>query len=195
MLKLSGRLALEVDVARRVPWTLALPVVIAGCDDTVFNGNEPASGIFLEDVLEIIDGNCLECHAGLTAEAGLDLSTDFCGSVMTGGIVIPENPDSSLLYLRMRSPSDPMPPSGRLPTADLDVVRQWILDGAACDGVSYAGDDDTGESSDPGKQLYDGACAGCHGADGGGNNGPAMTAVVPGRICSSRSNSEIPFKS
>jgi hypothetical protein len=152
----------------------------AGCDDTVFNGNEPASGIFLEDVLEIIDSNCLECHAGLTAEAGLDLSTDFCGSVMTGGIVVPENPDSSLLYQRMRSPSDPMPPSGRLPTTDLDVVRQWIIDGAECDGVSWTGDVDTGDSSDPGKQLYDAYCAGCHGADGGGNNGPAMASVVPG---------------
>jgi len=166
-------------LARTVHWALAI-LTLVGCDDTLFNGNEAASGVFLEDVLHIIDHNCLECHAGLTAEAGLDLSTDFCGAVLTGGIVVPGQPDASLLYLRMRSPSDPMPPSGRLPSADLELVRQWIEDGAECEGVDWTGETDTGASSDPGKQLYDQSCAGCHGADGGGSNGPAMTAVVPG---------------
>jgi len=166
-------------VARTRMVALALCVAL-GCDDTEFNGNPPASGVFLEDVLEIVDHNCLECHAGLTAESGLDLSTDFCGAVSTGGIVVPGLPDASLLYLRMRSPSDPMPPSGRLPDEDLELVRVWIEDGADCDGTSWADSTDTGESSDPGEQLYGQYCAGCHGSDGGGNNGPAMTTVVPG---------------
>ena len=166
-------------VAVTVGAAFGLALGLVGCDDHILNGNEPASGIFLDDVLEIIDSQCIGCHAGLTAEAGLDLSTDFC-SVINGRIVVPESPETSLLYLRMRSPSEPMPPSGRLPTEQVDIVKTWIAEGAECNGASWTGGDDTGADADPGKQLYDNYCSGCHGADGGGNNGPAMTAVVPG---------------
>lgn len=167
-----GALALSVSA-------LGAVLALAGCDDTLFNGNEPASGVFVEDVLEIIDFECISCHAGVTAEAGLDLSTDFC-SVIDGRVVVPEQPELSLLYLRMRSPSEPMPPSGRLAQDQLDIVKTWIKDGAPCDGSSYTPGDDTGAVGEPGKQIYELYCAGCHGTTGGGGSGPAMTGVVPG---------------
>ncbi|HCH65901.1 MAG: hypothetical protein CL927_19570 [Deltaproteobacteria bacterium] len=157
---------------------VGLTVGLTGCDDHLLNGNAPASGIFLADVLEIIDSECISCHAGLTADAGLDLSTDFC-AVVNGRIVVPESPETSLLYLRMRSPSEPMPPSGQLSADQINIVRTWISEGADCEGASWVVDDDTG-AADPGKQLYDNYCAGCHGADGGGVSAPAMTAIVPG---------------
>lgn len=166
----------------RPPTPAAFGVVFlafVGCDDHVLHTNPQPSGVFLADVLEVIDHNCITCHAGVTAEAGLDLSTDFCANV-NGRIVVPGEPDLSLLYLRMRSPSEPMPPTGRLPTADIEVVRTWIADGAECEGATWSGPTDTGEQGEPGKQLYDSYCAGCHGATGGGGSGPALTAVVPG---------------
>jgi len=149
------------------------------CDDTLFNTNDQPSGVFLEDVLEIVDHECIACHSGLTAEAGLDLSTDFC-SVVDGRIVVPDNPDASLLYVRMRSPSEPMPPSGKLPQDQVDIIQTWIEDGAPCDGRTYSGGQDSGATSEPGAQLYASYCASCHGTTGGGGSGPAMTAVVPG---------------
>jgi mono/diheme cytochrome c family protein len=170
------RLGVSVGVVCAAVGTL---VVASGCDDHVLNGNAPASGIFLEDVLEIIDTQCIGCHAGLTADAGLDLSTDFC-SVVNGRIVVPKSPEMSLLYLRMRSTSEPMPPSGRLTTEQIDTVRIWIEEGAECNGASWSGGTDTAAGDDPGKALYDSYCAGCHGGNGEGGSGPPMSAVVPG---------------
>lgn len=155
--------------------------LVAGCDDTEFNANDQPSGVFLADVLEIVDTECIGCHAGLTAEAGLDLSTDFCGTVLDGRIVAPGSPELSLMVQRMRSPSEPMPPSGALPQSQQDVVRLWIEDGAPCDGVAATGTDDTGAVEEPGAALYASFCAGCHGGAGEGGSGPAMAAVVPGR--------------
>lgn len=156
--------------------------LLSACDDTTFNTNEQASGVFLEDVLEIVDSECISCHSGLTAEAGLDLSTDFCGEVLDGRVVVPEQPELSLLYLRMVSPSEPMPPSGRLPETDHRIVEAWINDGAPCDGASTVDPGlDTGLGDDPGPTLYANYCAGCHGADGGGGAGPRMQAAVSGK--------------
>ncbi len=150
------------------------------CDDHQFNSNEPPSGVFLEDVLEIVDGECISCHAGLTAEAGLDLSTDFCSNV-NGRIIAPNAPEFSLMYLRMRSTSEPMPPTGRLSTDQIELVKTWIEDGAPCDGSSYTGGTDTGPAGEPGAQLYALSCASCHGTNGQGVSGPAMASVVPGK--------------
>jgi mono/diheme cytochrome c family protein len=58
-------------------------------------------------------------------------------------------------------------------------VKTWIEDGAPCEGVSYSVED-TGEVSDPGKQVYDAYCAGCHGPNGEGVSAPPMSSVVPG---------------
>ena len=157
----------------------AMLVVAVGCDDHVLNGNTPASGIFLEDVLEIIDTQCISCHAGLTADAGLDLSTDFC-AVINGRIVVPKSPEMSLLYLRMRSTSEPMPPSGRLSLEQIDTVRIWIEEGAECEGASWGGGIDTAAAGGAGAALYGSYCAACHGADGEGGSAPPMSALVPG---------------
>ncbi len=147
-------------------------VTLTSCDDTQFGTRYAPPGVPLEDVLYIIDHSCISCHAGLQAEAGLDLSTDFCGAALGGGYVRPGDPDQSPLYMRMRSVSSPMPPTGPLPDADLELVHDWIAEGAVgCEG---------GVSDDP-ADLYTAHCAGCHGAGGEGAVGPPMAAAVAGR--------------
>ncbi|MDZ4661367.1 MAG: c-type cytochrome domain-containing protein [Pseudomonadota bacterium] len=44
--------------------------------------------------------------------------------------IIPGNPNASLLYQRVTSANNPMPPAGRLPAATTERIRLWILQGA-----------------------------------------------------------------
>ena len=86
----------------------------------------------LEEVLPIIDTHCVSCHSGAAPSADLDLQTDFCGTVLDGRLVVPGSTGESLLYRRITSDDQPMPPTGAL---DVDVIRPigvWILNGADC---------------------------------------------------------------
>jgi len=82
------------------------------------------------------------CHAGANPDAGLDLTdgNSFANLVnvpSTQNInfdrVEPGQPDNSYLIDKLEdtaSAGNVMPPSGMLPQADIDFVRQWIMDGA-----------------------------------------------------------------
>ncbi len=117
-------------------WAMGLVLPLAGCDDTEFHTRDVVHAPAFEDVRAVIDGACIECHVGVSAEADLDLSTDFCGTVASRALVVPGDPDLSPIYVRMRSTSAPMPPSGRLPQDELDVIHTWILAGAECPSTS-----------------------------------------------------------
>jgi uncharacterized membrane protein len=110
--------------------------LVVGCDDTIFHTREVVHAPPFEDVRAIFDRSCIGCHVGVSAEAGLDLSTDPCAALDDAGLVVAGDPDLSQLYVRMRSTSAPMPPSGRLPDDELAVVEAWIAGGAECDPES-----------------------------------------------------------
>ena len=85
------------------------------------------------------------CHAGSSPAASLNLEAANSyamligvASTQDGAIqrVNPNNPDQSYLIQKMEgtaSIGDVMPPSGSIDQADIDVVRQWIIDGATDD--------------------------------------------------------------
>lgn len=83
---------------------------------------------FKQDVLPIFQKNCGFCHGAM---GGLDLK-DY-KSLMTMGNnkpqVIPGKPQESLLIKRMEE-KPIMPPSGPLPTSDMQKIKQWITEGA-----------------------------------------------------------------
>ena len=57
----------------------------------------------LDEVLPIIDAhNIVACHGAVSPSAGLDLETDFCGTVVDGRLVVPGSTES-LMYRRMTS--------------------------------------------------------------------------------------------
>ena len=92
-------------------------------------------GFFTEQVKPILEANCFECHGGrpsvkgefrLTSREGL-LKGASRGPALNG-----ENPAESPL-LQMISYQDEhhqMPPSGKLPQADIDILTQWVTMGA-----------------------------------------------------------------
>ncbi|WP_053002639.1 c-type cytochrome [Kordia jejudonensis] len=73
-----------------------------------------------DDVAPIIASNCIGCHSGPNANAGLDLSNyaNVRGAAEQGNLVN-----------RINNGSNPMPPSGILPPETRQIIDQWIADG------------------------------------------------------------------
>jgi hypothetical protein len=88
---------------------------------------------FAREVAPILDRWCVACHSGKEAEAGLWL--DSAGGVLRGGdtgpVVVPGNPDDSLLLAKIERRHRPaMPPRRRLPAPAVALIRAWIAGGA-----------------------------------------------------------------
>ncbi len=141
-------------------------------------------------VLTVLDDNCTACHS---SSSTLDLATDPYAAtvgVASAGyagqtLVVPGEPDSSLLYLKITDGSGTwggvMPPSGMLDTTKTEVIRSWIADGAseACDTPDSGGGNPYHPEGweDPANhgmaaKLSEDNCVACHGSDlGGGGTG------------------------
>lgn len=73
-----------------------------------------------DDVKNIISANCVSCHGGSTPQVGLDLST------YTNVRFAVENRG---LLNRINNVTNPMPPSGVLPSATRAIIEKWVSDG------------------------------------------------------------------
>ena len=111
--------------------------------------DRPASFEYIQAA--IIGPNCAtaSCHSAKNAQAGLrlhDVASSYsiltgraCGGEDTGlepprNYVEPGHPERSrLMYLLLGlEVRQPMPPDRALPGGDIDLVEQWILEGARC---------------------------------------------------------------
>lgn len=107
-------------------WTvLALSLNVFGVD-------------FAKDVRPILSKHCFECHgphaAVRQARLRLDLDTGFREPRSSGTLIVPGEPDASLLFQRIseHAPSDRMPPESfrnQLSKADIATIRTWIVEG------------------------------------------------------------------
>jgi mono/diheme cytochrome c family protein len=125
----------------------AAVVMLAGCsdqgDDPVDEGgplDPPTAVSFADDIQPIFDASCAGCH-GVGGAAGLNLTAGASYAQLVGveaaesdlNRVEPGEPNQSWLYLKItgnQDVGDSMPPSGLLPSASRDLVRDWIADGA-----------------------------------------------------------------
>ena len=100
---------------------------------------------YTSEIQPIFDDNCGNCHLG-NSSGGLNLSN--YNNLMSSNTVVPGNHQASELYDRItRSESEQgdMPPSGSLSEEQIDLIAQWIDEGALefpvldeCeDGYSY----------------------------------------------------------
>jgi hypothetical protein len=104
-------------------------------------GEVPAACVDLQPrVLGVLEANCAKCHgAGTVAQAGIDYILDLEKLIATGKVV-PGEPESSRIYLRMNDAVSPMPPKSEMqrPVAsDTESVKKWIDE---CAGVQSCGD-------------------------------------------------------
>ncbi|MFN2177276.1 MAG: c-type cytochrome [Anaerolineales bacterium] len=87
---------------------------------------------FNEDVIPLFDNNCAACHGTF---GGWDAST--YESVMTTGnnapVIIPGDVENSLLIHKLmgtQTEGSIMPPSGKLPDSEIQIIIDWIYAGA-----------------------------------------------------------------
>lgn len=104
------------------------------------NGNgslppcDPDSVYFDQQVLPILVSNCTMsgCHNSTTHAEGIDLTS--YAAVMASDVVKPTHPYSSDLYKAItdNDPDDvmPPPPAAHLLTAQINLIKNWILQGA-----------------------------------------------------------------
>jgi hypothetical protein len=133
---------------RRWSWWLTTVslLALAGCSDLGDKDEGPLEPppdtvSFVTDIQPIFDLNCVGCH-GLDGNAGLDLRAGFSHASLVEVTatetdmprVDPGQPLTSWLYLKLtgaQTVGDPMPSgSFPLPAATVDLVEQWIVEGA-----------------------------------------------------------------
>src|SRR5262245_26774177 len=97
---------------------------------------EPKDGagaaFFRAEVEPILKKRCLKCHGAEPKVRG-NLRLDSRESIFKGGDQGPaasiEKPEESLILLAVRYEGMEMPPTGRLPQAEIDVLTRWVKDG------------------------------------------------------------------
>ncbi|MDF1739256.1 MAG: hypothetical protein P1U86_08860 [Verrucomicrobiales bacterium] len=101
---------------------------------------------FKEDIRPILSDKCFKCHSGPRAKGKLRMDSDENFAKRIGGddpVIVPGDAVSSLLAVKAglpRSNGDAMPPpparergAEAMTTAELNLVKQWIADGAKFD--------------------------------------------------------------
>ncbi|TAJ18632.1 MAG: DUF1553 domain-containing protein [Planctomycetota bacterium] len=107
-------------------FTLALAVASDG----------PRDEHFEQRIRPLLAERCYECHSGATKRPKGALRVDSLEALLRGGsggaALVPGKPDESLLVhaLRYADAELQMPPTGKLPDAEIELLAQWIADGA-----------------------------------------------------------------
>src|SRR5215472_16194738 len=98
------------------------------------NAQTPAKIDFRRDVQPILKSNCYGCHG--PSQQMNNFRLDRRLNAMRGGtiaVIAPGSSQSSHLYLRLISQDRigaPMPPTGPLPKEQVEVIKNWIDQGA-----------------------------------------------------------------
>jgi hypothetical protein len=117
--------------------TLACLCLLASTPAAFSHTAEPPH--FARDVRPILSDACSRCHGPDDKSRAVDLRLDTRDGLFSqrddGPLIVPGQPEKSLLWLRLThaDPVQRMPPadSGRpLSPAQLETVRQWIVNGA-----------------------------------------------------------------
>ena len=89
---------------------------------------------FEKKVLPILKANCFACHGSeKKLQGGLKLTSreDILKGGESGPAVDLKKPDESLILLAINYDGIMMPPKGRLPKAQVDILTKWITRGLA----------------------------------------------------------------
>ncbi len=162
-----------------------------GTDDE--HDHESEAVTLVADVQPILNDRCVNCHSpggfaqtrgipwDFTADSAFDDLVDRVSSQDAGfTLVVPGEPNSSLMFLKINSEFPPvggmMPPGGPpLTDEQIQLIRSWVEQGAVKGGE----DDTSGGSADDGEILYSASnCSACHCPDASGGCALSAPAVV-----------------
>ena len=130
-------------------WMIPL-LLLAGCDDTLFGVDSAAQtdtgplATGHAGVVAIFGEDCVSCHpAGGAGSGQLDLESDLCATIVdvdatgySGKVVAAGDSANSVLWHKMADTGTyggKMPLGGVLSQEEVDIVANWIDDGATCD--------------------------------------------------------------
>jgi hypothetical protein len=100
----------------------------------VCDGDGSTCNISYSQIQEIFNSKCIGCHNG-GHSSGLDLRT-YSGVTDEGNggaVIIPYDHTASVIYDRItreESAAGDMPPTGSLSQSQIDLIAQWIDEGA-----------------------------------------------------------------
>ena len=126
----SSRRSFDPMLALRNTCLMILLVASQSLLDVAFGGE--VEEFFERRVRPLLVDRCYECHSSETAaengELALDSSTGLKKGGTRGPLVVPGKPDASLLIQAVRYQHDDvqMPPSGKLPAAEINILTQWV---------------------------------------------------------------------
>lgn len=85
---------------------------------------------YVEDIQPIFQRSCIACHSGVVKQLNLQVTAyaPLMAGSMRGPVVIPGDPDGSVLWQMVGSGK--MPLIGQLPASDKELIRRWIELGA-----------------------------------------------------------------
>ena len=89
-----------------------------------------ATASYRQDIQPIFNRRCITCHGG-SAGLWLDSYERVLFGSSNGPIIVPEDPNSSTLYLRITGRVQPSMPLGGEPlnSNEINIIRTWIAEG------------------------------------------------------------------
>lgn len=114
------------------PTTAVQPTATAAASPPAANLPATPGGVsFSADIGPLFQKNCIRCHGGPEPTMGMSLES-YQGAIKgskNGPVIVPGNPEKSLMYLYTR---DGIMPYGgpRLPASEVEKIRAWIAAGA-----------------------------------------------------------------
>jgi mono/diheme cytochrome c family protein len=102
------------------------------CGLVARGGNQLSSAekakFFESQVLPILQANCITCHGGEKVRSGFKLISrdDLLKGGKRGPAISLGRPDESLLIRAVEHLGPKMPPKGKLPEAQIDILRRWV---------------------------------------------------------------------
>lgn len=113
--------------------SLVLGLLTGACYNDTFPDESqiplPENVSYAQEIQPIWNQSCVSCHQG---NQDPDLRANVSFNVLTGdGWVIPGNADGSILFRSLIGDGvSLMPPGNPLTTAKINLVKQWINEGA-----------------------------------------------------------------
>lgn len=95
---------------------------------TQSNSSQSLTNPYTDQALTILQTNCSSCH-GSTGGSGNVYGLGNISHMVSSGLIVPGNPNQSLLYNEIVSNS--MPPGNPLTATDRQVIQEWIVGVAA----------------------------------------------------------------
>lgn len=129
---------------------VGMVVAAGGRVDAAGAGSDPSTREFYTTrVTDILQKNCLKCHDD-TAKGGLRLDT--YAAIRKGGddgaIIVPGDPDASMLIQAIRRSGElKMPPKRALEPADVADLEAWVKAGAKGDDAASASSSSSAQAS------------------------------------------------